>query len=83
MNDNRHLQRVVIDGEEIFYTSGVVQGFEFMEHKMTCSLCTKTAMTVVGTKGFCGDHKGQAETATKALGSKATGSGRMVFGTRA
>lgn len=72
---------VIIDGETIHYSPHVTMGFEFLEHKMTCSLCAKTALTVVGTKGFCGDHKGQAETATKALGSKATGSGRMVFGT--
>ena len=34
---------------------------------MTCSLCSKTALCVVKTKGFCGDHRKEANEAMKAI----------------
>ena len=34
---------------------------------MTCSLCPKTALCVVKTKGYCGDHRDQAVAAMRKL----------------
>lgn len=46
---------------------------------MTCSLCTKPALTAVKGVGFCGDHRAQAVKAMAAQGSKKTGRGIIVY----
>lgn len=42
---------------------------------MTCSLCAKTALTMAGQKGFCKEHRKEAELAMRALGDRKIGKG--------
>lgn len=46
---------------------------------LTCCLCDRVALRVVGAKGFCGDHKSQAFEAQAKAGNAPTGRGWIIF----
>lgn len=62
-------------------SEGVTMGSEQLDHEPLRCACGKIAMMAAKGVGFCKDHKGQAETATKALGSGATGRKGAYFQT--